>query len=80
MPSLSQNALQNLIKLLGDNVPTSHIEKLIKEVDIAGDNQISFEEFLVMFRTDNYKTAKEEFTKQDSAITSDIETSVRSEP
>lgn len=60
---------QNLVKLLGENVPTERIEKLIKEVDIDGDGMISFEEFLVMFRTDNVLAAKEEFNANSSHIT-----------
>jgi len=47
--------------LLGENVPT--IEKLIKQGDTNGDGMISFEEFLIMFRNDNYLAAKEEFTE-----------------
>ncbi|KAL9185263.1 hypothetical protein ACHAXT_003040 [Thalassiosira profunda] len=58
---------ENLIKLLGANVPPSRVEKLISEVDIDGDGMISFEEFLIMFRTDNYLEAKKEFADGSSS-------------
>jgi hypothetical protein len=41
--------------LLGNDVPQSRIEALIKEADNDGDGMISFEEFLIMFRNDNCK-------------------------
>lgn len=50
-------------------MPTSRIERLIKEVDIDGDGMISFEEFLVMFRQDNVLAAKEEFNANSSHVT-----------
>ncbi|KAL7543585.1 hypothetical protein ACHAXR_012878 [Thalassiosira sp. AJA248-18] len=60
---------KNLIKLLGENVPPSRVEKMMQEVDTDGDGRLSFEEFLVMFRNDNYKTAKEGFTDNSGHIT-----------
>lgn len=48
---------KNLVNLLGENASPSRIEKLIREVDTDGDGMISFEEFLVMFRNDNYLAA-----------------------
>lgn len=53
---------KNLTKLLGENESPERVEKLISEADTDGDGKISFEEFLIMFRTDNIKTAREEFT------------------
>lgn len=58
---------ENLIKLLGDSVSPSRVEKLINEVDMDGDGKISFEEFLVIFRTDNYLQAKAQFIGVDSS-------------
>lgn len=40
---------------------------MIKEVDTDGDGMISFEEFLIMFRTDNYMAAKEGLTENDTS-------------
>jgi len=54
---------ENLVKLLGENESRSRIEKLIQEVDTDGDGMISFEEFLIMFRNDNYLAAKEGLTE-----------------
>eukprot|EP00578_Thalassiosira_sp_NH16_P021397 CAMPEP_0181101490 /NCGR_PEP_ID=MMETSP1071-20121207/13782_1 /TAXON_ID=35127 /ORGANISM="Thalassiosira sp., Strain NH16" /LENGTH=548 /DNA_ID=CAMNT_0023184345 /DNA_START=50 /DNA_END=1696 /DNA_ORIENTATION=+ len=54
---------ENLIKLLGEDVLPSRVEKLIREVDQDGDGMISFEEFLIMFRTNNNMTANEGLTE-----------------
>ncbi len=51
---------QNLIKLLGNDVPPERIEKLIQQADFDGDGMISFEDFLTMFRKDNNLVVKEE--------------------
>lgn len=58
---------QNLIKLLGENETPERVEKLISEVDTDGDGMISFEEFLVMFRKDNYLAAREELSEAEAA-------------
>ena len=76
MPVIHSPTFQNLIKLLGENVSPSRIEKLIKEVDMDGDGMISFEEFLVIFRTDNNMATKEEFA---STAHSEADASARSE-
>ena len=57
-----------MIKLLGENSPA--IEKIIKEGDKDGDGKISFEDFLKMFREENYLTVKEEFADPDSSHSS----------
>ncbi|KAL7473881.1 hypothetical protein ACHAXS_014375 [Conticribra weissflogii] len=51
---------ENLIKLLGNDVPPERIEKLIQQADFDGDGMISFEDFLTMFRKDNNLVVKEE--------------------
>jgi len=54
---------ENLIKLLGNDVPPERIEKLIRQADFDGDGMISFEDFLTMFRKDNSLVVKEEINE-----------------
>jgi len=55
---------ENLCQLLGGNVSSSRIDKLINEADKAGDGKISFEEFLMMFRQDHAKMSRSPSTLQ----------------
>ena len=47
--------LQNLLELLGNAVPQDRIDDLIRQADVDKDGQISFNDFLSMFREDNIK-------------------------
>jgi serine/threonine protein kinase len=50
----------DLRKLLGERATSEKIDKLIEEADTDGDGQISFDEFLVMYRKNNALAVKKE--------------------
>ena len=67
--------LQDLTKLLGKEVPSDKVDKLIQQADNDGDGRISFEEFLTLFRVENALDTKKNIEVGNSSCDSTTEES-----
>ena len=69
---------KNLQTFLGSDYTEIKVDALLKDADTNGDDKISFNEFLHLFREDNKKQVKTIYGNQDDDICTKIVDSDRS--